>query len=67
MALLLSKALGRSPENWLAIQDAHDFWVARQSVALEQLQPLRLDGLFYRNVHMQVWTRPADPEATHSY
>ncbi len=31
MALRLSKALGRSPESWLAMQDSHDLWQARQS------------------------------------
>lgn len=34
MALRLSKALGRSPESWLAMQDAHDLWLARQRVDL---------------------------------
>ncbi len=34
MALRLSKALGRSPESWLAMQDAYDLWQARQSVDL---------------------------------
>jgi addiction module HigA family antidote len=27
MALRLSKALGRTPESWLAMQDGHDLWV----------------------------------------
>jgi addiction module HigA family antidote len=35
MALRLSKVLGRSPESWLAMQDAHDLWVARQHVDLQ--------------------------------
>ena len=34
MALRLSKALGRSPESWLAMQDSHDLWLARQTVDL---------------------------------
>lgn len=34
MALRLSKALGRSPESWLAMQNNHDLWRARQTVAL---------------------------------
>ncbi|BBP51919.1 hypothetical protein PHLH3_15450 [Pseudomonas sp. St386] len=29
MALRLSVALGRSPESWLAMQDAYDLWVAQ--------------------------------------
>ena len=42
MALRLSKALGRSPESWLAMQDAHDLWVARQSVDLHRVSKLKL-------------------------
>ena len=42
MALRLSKALGRSAESWLAMQDAHDLWVARQSLDLERIEPLSL-------------------------
>jgi addiction module HigA family antidote len=34
MALRLSKAIGRSPESWLAMQVAHDLWGARQHVNL---------------------------------
>ena len=30
MALRLSVSLGRSPESWLAMQDAYDLWSARQ-------------------------------------
>jgi antitoxin HigA-1 len=42
MALRLSKALGRSPESWLTMQDAHDLWVARQSVDLRRVGTLNL-------------------------
>jgi len=38
MALRLSKALGRSPESWLTMQDNYDLWQARQSVNLDQVQ-----------------------------
>ncbi len=38
MALRLSKALGRSAESWLAMQDAHDLWMARQNVDLERVR-----------------------------
>jgi addiction module HigA family antidote len=31
MALRLSKALGRSPESWLAMQDAYDLWQAKKA------------------------------------
>ena len=32
MALKLSKVIGRSPESWLAMQDNHDLWEARQKI-----------------------------------
>lgn len=42
MALRLSKALGRSAESWLAMQDAHDLWQARREVSLDRVQRLEL-------------------------
>ena len=39
MALRLSKALGRSAESWLAMQDAHDLWIARDTVDLRAVKP----------------------------
>ena len=42
MALRLSKAIGRSPESWLAMQDAHDLWIARQNIDLKRVSKLRL-------------------------
>lgn len=42
MALRLSKAIGRSAESWLSMQDAHDLWVARQHVDLQRVGKLRL-------------------------
>lgn len=44
MALRLSKAIGRSPESWLAMQDAHDLWVARQHVNLQRVGKLKLSA-----------------------
>jgi addiction module HigA family antidote len=41
MALRLSKALGRSPESWLAMQDSHDLWQARQVVDLRDVTKVR--------------------------
>lgn len=38
MALRLSKALGRSPESWLTMQDNYDLWQARQTVDLDAVQ-----------------------------
>ena len=34
MALRLSRALGRSPESWLAMQGNYELWHARQSLDL---------------------------------
>ena len=42
MALRLSKAIGRSPESWLAMQDAYDLWVARRHVNLKRVEKLKL-------------------------
>lgn len=42
MALRLSKSLGRSPESWLAMQDAHDLWVARRRVDLKSVARLKV-------------------------
>ena len=42
MALRLSKALGRSPESWLAMQDAYDLWNACQRVDLARVSRLEL-------------------------
>jgi plasmid maintenance system antidote protein VapI len=35
MALRLSKAVGRTPESWLAMQDQYDLWHARKTVNLK--------------------------------
>jgi addiction module HigA family antidote len=40
LALRLSKALGRSPESWLSMQDAYDLWQARKRVKLDDVQRL---------------------------
>lgn len=45
MALRLSKALGRSPESWLAMQDNHDLWIARQQVNLRNVGKLKLTAV----------------------
>jgi addiction module HigA family antidote len=42
MALRLSKALGRSPESWLALQSNHDLWHARRHVRLDGVSKVRL-------------------------
>ena len=41
MALRLSKALGRSPESWLAMQNNFDLWRACQSIDLDAVQKVK--------------------------
>jgi len=38
MALRLSRALGRSPESWLAMQGNYELWHARQTLDLESVE-----------------------------
>jgi antitoxin HigA-1 len=42
MALRLAKALGRSPESWLALQYNYDLWHAKQRVKLQGVTKVRL-------------------------
>jgi addiction module HigA family antidote len=42
MALRLSKALGRSPESWLAMQSHYDLRQARQRLKLGNVRKVRL-------------------------
>lgn len=42
MALRLSKALGRSPESWLAMQSNYDLWHVKQRVKLGKVGKVRL-------------------------
>ena len=44
MALRLSKGLGRTPESWLAMQDAYDLWQAKRSVKLDRVNKLELSA-----------------------
>ena len=44
MALRLSKALGRSPESWLAMQDNYDLWQARKSADLATVQKIQFEA-----------------------
>ena len=41
MALRLSKAIGRSPESWLAMQDNYDLWQAKKSANLSNGRRIR--------------------------
>ena len=45
MALRLSKAIGRSPESWLAMQDNYDLWQARNSTNLSRVRKLQFDAI----------------------
>ncbi len=42
MALRLSKALGRTPESWLLMQDAYDLWHAVKHIQLDRVQKVEL-------------------------
>ena len=44
MALRLSKALGRSPESWLAMQNLYDLWQAKQHVDLRKVDRVRFSA-----------------------
>ena len=44
MALRLSKALGRTPESWLAMQDAYDLWQAKKRVKLSGVHKINLSA-----------------------
>jgi addiction module HigA family antidote len=44
MALRLSKAIGRSPESWLAMQDSYDLWQARKSANLAQVRKIPFEA-----------------------
>lgn len=44
MALRLAKALGRSPQSWLAMQDAYDLWHAGKTIKLNNVQKVKLSA-----------------------
>ena len=44
MALRLSKALGRSPDSWLAMQHNFDLWQAKKSVDLSNVQKIQFEA-----------------------
>ena len=41
MALRLSKALGRTPESWLALQDAYDLWQVKKTLNLKSVRKVK--------------------------
>ena len=44
MALRLAKALGRSPESWLSMQDNYDLWQARKQVKLGKVKKISISA-----------------------
>jgi len=44
MALRLSKALGRSPESWLAMQYNFDLWQAKRTADLSDVQKIQFEA-----------------------
>ena len=44
MALRLSKALGRTPESWLAMQHTCDLWQAMKTIELDSVNKVKLDA-----------------------
>ena len=44
MALRLSKALGRSPESWLAMQHNYDLWQAKMTADLSQVKKVDFEA-----------------------
>jgi len=44
MALRLSKALGRSPESWLSMQDAYDLWQAKKRIKLGSVKKIHINA-----------------------
>ena len=44
MALRLSKALGRSPESWLAMQHNYDLWQAKKTADLSDVRKIQFEA-----------------------
>lgn len=44
MALRLSKAIGRSPESWLAMQRNYDLWSAKEVTDLSDVERISFDA-----------------------
>ena len=44
MALRLSKALGRSPESWLAMQRNYDLWQTKRTADLSDVQKVQFEA-----------------------
>lgn len=44
MALRLSKAVGRSPESWLTMQDNYDLWQAKKNIDLGNVHSVSFEA-----------------------
>ena len=44
MALRLSKAVGRTPESWLSMQDNYDLWQAKQNINLNKVHVVSFEA-----------------------
>jgi len=44
MALRLSKAVGRTPESWLAMQDNYDLWQAKKNISLDKVNTVSFEA-----------------------
>lgn len=55
MALRLSKALGRSPESWLAMQSNYDLWQAKQHLELSKVGKVRLTDHGFPQAPRDTW------------
>jgi addiction module HigA family antidote len=58
MALRLSKALGRSPESWLATQDNYDLWQAGKSANLAKVRKIRFEATVWIS---RIWISQPNP------
>ena len=67
MALRLSKALGRSPESWLAMQDNYDLWQARQRTNLENVDKVEFETVEseLKNAKLANTMEPVPPIVDH--
>ena len=44
MVLRVSKALDRSPESWLSMQDAYDLWQAKKRIKLGSVHKIKINA-----------------------
>ena len=44
MALRLAKAVGRTPESWLSMQNNYDLWQAKQNISLSNVHAVSFEA-----------------------